>query len=101
MEEGALAGTYQFSPDTVGRATEFYARVKHLPYKEGATRDFANTYLTSPGTKWLADLVARLPDTMHERKNRQAVWQWSGLALVLDHSEILANCQKSVPFSGI
>jgi MscS family membrane protein len=83
VKEGPLAGTYPFSPDTVARATEFYARVKQLPYKEGATEGFANTYLTSPGNEWLAALVARLPDSMHERKNSQAVWQWTGLTIVL------------------
>ncbi len=83
VKEGALAGTYPFSPDTVARATEFYIRVKPLPYKKGATEGFANTYLTSPGNKRLAGLVARLPDSMHERKNSQAVWQWIGLSGVV------------------
>lgn len=83
VKEGALAGTYPFSPDTVERAAEFYIRVKQLPYKKGATEGFANTYLTSPGNKWLAGLVARLPESMHERKNNQAVWQWIGLSGVV------------------
>ena len=54
VNEGALTGKYQFSPDTVARSSEFYNRVKHLPYKEGATEGFAGTYLTSPGSLWLA-----------------------------------------------
>lgn len=83
VKEGSLSGTYQFSPDTVARATEFYSRVKQLPYKKGATEGFATTYLTSPGNKWLAGLVARLPDSMQERRQGQALWQWCGLFVVL------------------
>jgi MscS family membrane protein len=81
--EGALAGTYQFSADTVERSGEFYSRVKHLPYKEGATEGFATTYLASPGNPWLAEVVVRLPSSMRARKSGQAVWQWTGLAIVL------------------
>jgi len=57
--------------------------VKSLPYKKGATEGFAKTYLTSPGSEWLADLVARLPEPLRERKNSQAVWQWIGLSVVV------------------
>ncbi len=83
MKEGPFEGSYLFSADTVDRAGEFYRRVKHLPYKKGATEDFANTYLTSPGNEWLAGLVRRLPASMHVRKSGQAVWQWIGLGVVL------------------
>ncbi len=83
VKEGSRAGTYQFSPDTVDRAIEFYERVAHLPYKKGATEDFANTYLTSPGSDWLTEIVVRLPASMRERKHGQAIWQWIGLTVVL------------------
>lgn len=83
MKEGPLAGTYRFSPDTVARSGEFYERVKHLPYKPGSTEGFAGMYLTSPGSKWVAGLVNQLPSSMRERKYGQAVWQWTGLAIVL------------------
>jgi MscS family membrane protein len=83
IEEGPMAGTYQFSADTVARATEFYTRIKRLPYKEGATEGFAETFLTSPGSRWLASIVSRLPSVMHGRKNGLALWQWIGLSVVL------------------
>ena len=83
VKGGPREGTYQFCADTVDRATEFYARVKHLPYKKGATEGFANTYLTSPGSDWLTEIVVRLPESMRERKNGQAIWQWTGLGVVL------------------
>jgi len=83
VKEGPLKGTYQFSPDTVERASEFLQRVIHLPYKPGATEGFAESYLTSPGSDWLASLVKKLPLSMRERKNGQALWQWIGLVIVL------------------
>jgi len=83
IKEGPLTGNYQFSPDTVARASEFFLRVKHLPYKKGATENFAKTYLSSPGSPRLAQLLKELPASMHVRKNGQAVWQWVGLSVVL------------------
>ncbi|VGO17313.1 Low conductance mechanosensitive channel YnaI [Pontiella desulfatans] len=82
-KEGPMAGHYRFSPDTVARADEFYLRVKNLPYKEGATEGFAEIYLSAPGSKWLAEVVKRMPSTLRERKSGQAVWQWTGLGIVL------------------
>jgi MscS family membrane protein len=40
-------------------------------------------YLTSPGSQWLAQLVKRLPSSMRERRNGQAIWQWIALVVVL------------------
>jgi len=83
VKEGPLEGTYRFSPDTVQRSREFLQRVAHLPYKPGATEGFASSYLTSPGSKWLARIVNTLPASMRERKHGQAIWQWIGLGIVL------------------
>lgn len=83
IKEGVFADTYQFSAATVERSEEFYRRVKHLPYKKGATENFSGTYLASPGSAWLAQLVKRLPASIQARKNGQAVWQWIGLIGIL------------------
>lgn len=83
IKEGLREGSYLFCGDTVERSDEFYRRVKHLPYKKDATENFASTYLTSPGSDWLAGLVRRLPASMQVRKSGQAVWQWIGLGVVL------------------
>lgn len=83
IKDGPLEGSYQFSPYTVEHADEFYRRVKHLPYKKGATENFANLYLTVPGSKWLTRIVRNLPASMKDRTNGQAVWQWIGLVAVL------------------
>ncbi|MDF7822890.1 mechanosensitive ion channel family protein [Pontiellaceae bacterium B12227] len=83
MKEGPYEGSYLFSAYTIENSTDFYGRIKHLPYKEGATENFAKIYLTSPGSKWLAEVVKRLPASWQERKSGQAVWQWVGMTAVL------------------
>jgi MscS family membrane protein len=89
VEEGPRQGTYQFNPYTISHAGDFYSRVKHLPYKKGATEGFADRYLTSPGNRWLEEVVDRLPDHLHDRKAGQAVWQWIGIGVVILVSAIL------------
>lgn len=89
IQDGPLTGTYQFNPYTVQQAKEFIKRVQHLPYKKGATENFAAAYLTTPGNEWLTEVVKRLPSTMMERKSGQAVWQWIGITVVLLAAAIL------------
>jgi MscS family membrane protein len=91
IKEGPYTNTYQFSGDTVARSLEFYQRVKHLPYKPGATENFAASYLTSPGSHWLAAVVKRLPASLRERVGGQAVWQWIGMVTVLLMGTILMS----------
>lgn len=83
IEEGPLTGYYQFTPYTITHAVDFLRRVKHLPYKKGATEGFAATYLTTPGSPWLAEVVERLPDELHHRWKGLALWQWIGVVCTL------------------
>jgi MscS family membrane protein len=89
VKEGPLAGTYQFSSYTVERAGEFLQLVNHLPYKDGATENFATAYLTTPGNAGLARIVGRLPASMRQLKHGQTIWQWVGVGLVLIGSLIV------------
>lgn len=83
VSEGPRAGEYLFSPETVARAPEFYKRVEHLPYKQGASEDFYQWYLSEPGVGWLSWVVHRLPAWTRQRVFGQAVWQWVGLLLTI------------------
>jgi len=76
IKEGPNKGSYPFSPDTVNRATEFIQRVKHLPYKKGATEGFArraaNGWLT-----WSSDFRARHGnERMARRFGSGLAWGW-------------------------
>jgi len=83
VTEGARAGDYLFSPETVNKAIRNYDLVKGLPYKEGATPDFYAWYLTHPGDT-IAPLVNALPDGFRTRMiGRQALWQWIALGILV------------------
>ena len=81
IQEGPRKGSYVFNAATVNRAIAFYDRVKHLPYKEGATEGLLEWYLSEPGYKWIDDLVSHLPPVWRKRVGGQAVWQWLGVVI--------------------
>ncbi len=83
IEEGPHSGDYLFSTKTIERASEFFNRVKHLPYKPGATKDIYQWFLSDPG-QHIAPLVRSLPNSLRTKFwGNHAVWQWLGLALTL------------------
>lgn len=80
---GPRAGQYVFSAETVDRAEEFYRRVKHLPYRAGATEGLYESYVSSPGWMIPAAWIRGLPGWLRARGGGQAVWQWGGLVVTL------------------
>lgn len=89
IKQGPYQDQFQFSADTVRKAPTFYKRVKDLPYKRGATENFAILYETSPGSQWLSNIVSSLPDSMNTRKRGLAIWQWCGIVTVLLLSAVI------------
>ena len=83
VAEGPRQGEYLFSPDTVSRAREFFARTKHMPYRSGASKGLSEWYLSEPGWMIPSSLIRSLPGWAHARPLGQAVWQWTGLVLSL------------------
>jgi len=87
---GPRAGEYLFSAETVARIPEFYAKVKDLPYKPGASSGWfeysfhkpvgvavALRHLVPP--RWILDA----PDWANRLILDQPLWRWLGIALVL------------------
>jgi len=86
MQEGPRRGEYLFTSETVERASGFYERVKHLPYRTKGpevSEGFYHWFLSEPRSSIVAALVHRLPDWMHKRVYGQAIWQWVGLVTSL------------------
>ncbi len=91
IETGPRAGEYLFTPETLSRLPEFYARVKDLPYKPGASVGWYDLSTYSP--TGLAYVLARivptrwLVDTPNQRVRTvfldQPVWRWIGIFFVL------------------
>jgi MscS family membrane protein len=86
VEKGPRAGEYLFTPETVDRIPEFYARVRHLPYRPGASAGWYERYRYGGAGlrgvipyKWML----ALPGWAKKRILDQPLWRWLGLMLVL------------------
>lgn len=92
VEKGARAGEYLFTPDTLQRLPEFYAKVKDLPYKSKASIGWYRFATYSPvgiaaalynviPSRWFLDS----PDAQPERMTilDQPLWRWFSIVTVL------------------
>jgi len=76
---------YKFSPETVRRLPEFYARVRHLPQQTGSDVDFYRTFTLGPGLSAPIELystLTRLPPSLLRDYAGQAAWQWLAFGAV-------------------
>ena len=76
---------FLFTMETVKQLDEYYSKVRHVPYKEGALQGIYEEYIYSPGWMISKDLINSLPDWMKLGFMKQAVWQWLclGVAFVI------------------
>jgi len=80
---GVRAGDFVFSTDTVGRAREFFERVRHLPYRPDAgTPGLFESYVQLGGTMVPETLINSLPSWAHATVGGETVWQWVATLLV-------------------
>ena len=79
IEEGPRKGEFLFSSGTVARIREFYDRVKHLPYKPGASVSAYEDYIYGPGPMIPQQFIRKLPGWAKIGVYDQALWQWFGL----------------------
>ena len=91
VKTGPRAGEYLFTPETLNRLPEFYAKVKDLPYKPGASVGWYDFSTYSPvgvamalhrivPPRWLLDAPRhRTRITFLD----QPVWRWLGIVVVL------------------
>jgi len=91
VKTGPRAGEYLFTPETLSRLPEFYAKVSDLPYKPGASVGWYDLSTYSPvgvamalhrivPPRWLLDIP--------QHRNRftfldQPAWRWLGIVIVL------------------
>jgi MscS family membrane protein len=83
LKEGLREGQWVFNSETDERAPEFYERVKHLPYKPGASEGLYELFVSEPGWMIPRSWIHALPRPMQARHGGQAVWQWCALVLTL------------------
>ncbi|MGK7878371.1 MAG: hypothetical protein AB4426_35230 [Xenococcaceae cyanobacterium] len=77
VESGPRAGEFLFSTETVARLEEFYQKVKHLPYKPGATEGFYQFYISTPGRLFPFKWFENLPSWLNTSYWDQTLWQWT------------------------
>lgn len=84
VEEGPRKGEFLFSPETVARASEFYERVQHLPYKDGTVlKNAYQIYMRAPGPMIPTSWILGLPPWMNRILMGQVVWKWLALIGIL------------------
>ena len=91
VKTGPRAGEYLFTPETLNRLPEFYAKVRNLPYKSGATVGWYDFATYSPvgvaivlhrivPTRWLLDVPQHRTRLLFLD---QPLWRWLGIVVVL------------------
>jgi MscS family membrane protein len=91
VKTGPRTGEYLFTPETLSRLPEFYAKVRDLPYKPGATVGWYDFSTYSPvgvamalhrilPPRWLLDKPQHRTRTLFLD---QPVWRWLGILVVL------------------
>jgi len=83
VNDGPDTGNYLFSPDTVARATEFYDKTRHLPYRRAVPYPNVVESTRYQGG-WMVPLswIEALPAWARRNVGGQAVWKWPTAALV-------------------
>ena len=90
VEKGPRAGEYLFDAETVSRMAMFYEKVRHLPYRTGATSDWYEWYSRQPiaVAYWLRHIIPprwllEMPAWTRDALLNQPFWRWIGLLVVL------------------
>lgn len=85
IKDGPREGEYLFTPGTVERAATWYRRVKHLPYKDGATPNIFEAYALTPGRGLQVARSESMPGWTRTPFFGQTLWQWlaSSLAILI------------------
>lgn len=77
-DEGSYAGEFQFTAHTVAQLPTFYDRVKHLPYKPGASVGIYEDLAYAPGWLLPVEWTTNLPSFASTVVLGQTIWQWLG-----------------------
>ncbi len=116
VKTGPRAGEYLFTPETLNRLPEFYAKVRDFPYKPGASVGWYDFSTYSPvgvamalhrivPSRWLLDKPQHRTRTLFLD---QPVWRWLGILVVLGAGfaavrwffRLSAYCAKRVEPAG-
>ncbi|WP_028583129.1 mechanosensitive ion channel family protein [Desulfogranum mediterraneum] len=80
---GPRVGAYLFTPETLAHLDEYFLKVQHLPYRDGAVQGIYEEYIYSSGWMIPDGMIGELPDWMRRGYLGQAIWQWFGMIFIL------------------
>lgn len=83
VAEGPRMGAYLFTAETVGKLDEYYQKVRHLPYRDGAVQGIYEEYIYSSGWMIPDGFIGVLPAWLKTGYLGQALWQWIGMVAVI------------------
>ncbi len=83
VTDGSRSGAFLFTAETINRLDDFYAKVQHLPYKDGAVQGIYEEYIYSSGWMIPNGIIGKLPQWLRQGYHGQAAWQWIGLIVTL------------------
>jgi MscS family membrane protein len=83
VPDGSTTGAFLFNAQTIDRLGGYYAKVKDLPYQDGAVKGIYETYMHSSGWLYPEALISKLPKWMMSVYKGQAVWKWIELVTTL------------------
>jgi MscS family membrane protein len=82
-DDGDRAGEWLFSRETVARATEFYEKIRSLPYRPGRLGGHIEALRSGTDATLVGKLVSALPPSVRTEVNGMLVWQWVALGLLV------------------
>ena len=90
MTDGANAGDYLFSADTVEQADDYYDVVRNLPYKRDVPFEHLTALFAARGG-WMVpyEWIQALPASLRSTFLGQATWKWFGLVVVFALTALL------------
>ena len=83
-------GEWLFSKEAVARATEFYEKVRSLPYRPGRLGGHIEALRSGTDATLIGRLVSSLPPSVRKEVNGMLVWQWVALGLLVLVSALAA-----------
>lgn len=83
MSDGDRAGEWLFSSRTVARASEFYDKVKDLPYRPGRLGGHFEELRSGTDATLIGRLVSAMPPSARVQIGDMLAWQWVALGLLV------------------
>jgi MscS family membrane protein len=83
VADGDQEGEWLFSSRTVARASEFYEKVKALPYQPGRLGGHLEELRSGTDATLIGRLVRILPPSARTRIGDMLAWQWGALGLLV------------------